>query len=145
MACLKNSHYKSAVQLNNQTAQALTATPTALALGAILTDTGVSLTPNSSGVTVNKSGLYRISADITITSTATGIVNLQAFINGVARPETLRAVTVPAAGNSVVHLETVAYISACCAMNPIITIVGSTSGAAAGSVTLISTNVVKLA
>lgn len=143
MTCLKNSHYKSSVQTYNAVAQALTATPTALNIGAAITDTGISLTPSISGVTVKKSGLYRISADITITSTAAGIVNLQTFINGVARPETLRAVTVPAAGNSVIHLETVAYISACCAQSPIITIVGNTVGAAAGSVALIAVNVIK--
>lgn len=143
MTCLKNAHYKSSAQTYNGTAQALTAVASPLILGAVITDTGISLTPNAAGITVNKSGLYRISADVTITSTAAGIVNLQAYINGVARPETLRAVTVPAAGNTVVHLETVAYISACCAMNPIITIVGNAEGAAAGSVSLIAVNVIK--
>lgn len=143
MTCLKNAHYKSSAQTYNATIQALTAVATPLSLGSVITDTGISLTPSSAGITVNKSGLYRISADITITSTAAGIIDLQAYINGTARPETLREVTVPAAGNTVIHLETVAYISACCAMTPVITIVGNTTGAAAGSVTLLAVNVIK--
>ena len=76
MTCLKNAHYKSSAQTYNATIQALTAVATPLSLGPVITDTGISLTPSSAGITVNKSGLYRISADITITSTAAGIIDL---------------------------------------------------------------------
>lgn len=105
VSCMKNPHYKSAVETYNTATQALTTTPAPLGLtGTVLTNTGVSLDPEQAAVKINNAGLYRASANVQATATAAGIVAMALYLDGVMLPETLRTVT--AAENATVSITT---------------------------------------
>lgn len=82
MAC--NCNKKSAAQKYNMAAQALTATPAALNMGASAgLPSGPSILDRGNNVGVNRTGLYRITAQAILAVTTAGTVNLQAYYDGV--------------------------------------------------------------
>lgn len=96
-SCMKNPHYKSAVETYNTATQTLSTTPTPLGLtGTVLTNTGISLDPEQAAVKINNSGLYRASANAQALATAAGDVVVALYLDGVLLPETQRTVTAAA-------------------------------------------------
>ena len=146
MACnqrLKNPHYKSAQNAYNNTTQTMPATATPInVLGVLTTDTGCGIDTNTGGFTVNCSGLYRISYDVTFTATTAGTETLQGLKDTVALPCMTAQATAAANGTVTLHAETTLYIAACCGAAPNISAVLS---GVAGTVTHVCASVVKLA
>lgn len=145
MSCCNKSPYaKSCVRVRNSSSQTLSATtPTTLILqGTTVTDSGCSLTINGSGIRVNKSGLYHFSADVTVNPTAAGTAVIQLYKDGIALPCAVSAVTAATDTIFTTHVETDLCLNACCASNPVITLVVS---GVAGTVTNLCVGGLKLA
>lgn len=142
MSC-NNTYAKSCVRVYNNTAQAFTASPTVLNLeGVAVVDSGCSLTLNTANITVNKSGLYHFSADVTYTPTAAGVAIIQLYKDGVALPCAIAQQTIAAGDVYTSHIETDLCINTCCITHPSITV--DISGVA-GTVNHICAGAVKLA
>ena len=146
MACnqkLKNTHYKSAQNAYNNTTQTFVAAGTPISvLGILNTDTGCSVDTISGGFTVECSGLYRISYDVTFTPTAAGTVALQGYKDTTVLPCMNVQSTVAAGSTYSLHAETTIYIPVCCSGAPIIS--AQISGVT-GSISHVCASVVKLA
>lgn len=143
MSCNTRSPYaKSCIRVYNDTPQVVTADATPLILEGIpVVYSGCSLTLNTGSVTVEKSGLYHLSADVTITPSAAGTLIVQLNKDGVALP---CAVTRGAVSTNpiTVHVETDLIINTCCINQPVITVV--TRGVA-GTVNHVCAGALKLA
>lgn len=110
----KNVYRKSAARIVGSTPQTISATPSALAGGIALVDTGCSMEPMASGVRIANGGLYSVSASVQATATAAGTISAQLYLDGVPLPDTLRTVTA-AVGQTVIPLETLLCLqSNCC-------------------------------
>lgn len=146
MACnqrLKNSHYKSAQNAYNNTAQTMAATATPVnVLGVLNTDTGCAIDTNAGGFLIQCSGLYRISYDVTFTAGAAGTEVLQGLKDSAPLPCMSAQVTTAADSIYTLHAETTVYIPVCCGNTPTISAVMS---GVAGTVTHVCASVVKLA
>lgn len=145
MACnnLKGAHCKSAQETYNNAAQTIAATPTILnILGVLTTDTGCSIDTNPGNFAISGSGLYRISADVTITPTAAGVAIVQLGQDNDVLREAVTQQTVAAGSVYTMHAETVRFIPVCCSGRPIITV---QAGGVAGTVSHVAANAVKLA
>ena len=143
VSCMKNPHYKSAVETYNTATQALTITPAPLGLtGTVLTNTGVSLDPEQAAVRINNAGLYRASANIQALATAAGDIVIGLYLDGVLLPETRRTVT--AAADAAVSITTDMLRSIPCDCNShTLQLYGWVVGAAAANVTFAQLAVVK--
>lgn len=143
MSCNTRSPYaKSCIRVYNDTPQVVTADATPLILeGVPVVYSGCSLTLNTGSVTVEKSGLYHLSADVTITPSAAGTLIVQLNKDGVVLP---CAVTrdIVSTNPITVHVETDLIINTCCINQPVITVV--TRGVA-GTVNHVCAGVLKLA
>lgn len=141
--CMKNPHYKSAVETYNTATQALTTTPAPLGLtGTVLTNTGVSLDPEQAAVKINNAGLYRASANIQATATAAGDIVIGLYLDGVLLPETLRTVT--AAADASVSITTDMLRSIPCDCNAhTLQLYGWVVGSAAANATFAQVAIVK--
>lgn len=93
-------------------------------------------------IRVNKSGLYHLSADVTYTPTAAGVVILQLYKDGVALPCAIAQQTVAAGDVYTSHIETDLCLTTCCVNHPLITL--DISGVA-GTVNHTCVGMVKLA
>lgn len=146
MSC--NCNKKSAIQKYNFAAQALTATPAPLNLGASAgLPTGPAIVDRGNNIGVAKTGLYRITAQAIAAVTTAGTINLQAYYNGV--PITAALKSLPAAVGSVeISLDHLLYLvvpTGCCCDNvtlPIDVYAWTTDGGAA-SVEFITANLLK--
>ncbi len=143
MNCMKNPHYKSAVESYNTATQALTTTPAPLGLtGTVLTNTGVSLDPEQAAVKINNSGLYKADANIQALASAAGDIVIALYLDGVLLPETQRTVT--AAASATVSLTTDMLRSVPCNCNThTLQLYGWVIGIAAANVTFAQLAVVK--
>lgn len=143
MNCMKNPHYKSAVETYNTATQTLTTTPAPLGLtGTVLTNTGVSLSPEQATIKINNSGLYQASANIQALASAAGNIAIALYLDGVLLPETQRTVT--AAANDTVSVTTNMLRSVPCSCNThTLQLYGWVVGAAAAEVTFAQLAVVK--
>lgn len=146
MACtskLKNSHYKSAQNAYNNTAQAFVAAGTPVnVLGILNTDTGCSLDAVTGGFVVSSGGLYRISYDVVFTAGEAGTAELKLLKDTVSLPCADAFVTTVANSIYSLHVETTVYIPVCCNGTPTIS---AAIGGVAGTVTHVCASVVKLA
>lgn len=143
MSCNNNRYAKSCIRVYNIVPQTVTATAQTLNLeGTAVVNSGCSLTLNTAGITVNKSGLYRMSADVTFTPTDAGTSVIQLYKDGVALPCAIAQDTAEAANTFTTHVETDLCINACCVNNPVITLVAS---GVAGTVNRLCVGMVKLA
>lgn len=143
VSCMKNPHYKSAVETYNTATQALTITPAPLGLtGTVLTNTGVSLDPEQAAVKINNAGLYQARANVQALATAAGDIVIGLYLDGVLLPETLRTVT--AAADSAVSITTDMLRSIPCDCNShTLQLYGWVVDAAAANVTFAQLAVVK--
>lgn len=142
MAC-KNRYAKSCVRGYNNNPQVVTAALTTLnILGTPVVDNGCSLDLNTSGITVDNSGLYHFSADVIFTPTGAETLTVQLYKDGVALPCAIAQVTTVADTITTLHVETDLCLGVCCANKPVITV--TTSGVA-GTVNSVCMGGLKLA
>lgn len=143
MACSNNRYRKSSAIAINSAAQAFTAAGTTIQPGSAVSVTGCSLSVASSGIQVNSDGLYQISAAVTFTPSAAGVVLVQIYKDGVLLPCTLRQMTVAASTVYTINTSAPAITANSCAMvRPVFTV--QISGVA-GTVNYICLSGVKLA
>lgn len=139
----KSPYAKSCVRAYNATPQTVTATATPLVIqGTTVVDSGCSLTLNPSSITINKSGLYHLAADISFTPTAAGTFVVQLYKDGVALPCAIVQDTAETGNVFAAHVETDICVNACCVSNHEITLVVS---GVAGTVTRTCVGALKLA
>ena len=115
MSC--NCNKKSAIQKYNFTAQALTATPAPMNLGSSAgLPTGSAIVDRGNNIGVDKTGLYRLTAQVIAAVTTAGTANVQAYYNGVPIAAALKSI--PAAVGSVeISLDNLLYLvvpTGCC-------------------------------
>ena len=147
----KCKNYKSAIQFNNTTPQAVAATdiatsPVILNLGSRITDTGMALDFGSQDIQVEASGLYRISANLDILGVTAGDITYAIAVNGNILPETVRTITAVAGISEIIPTETIREFDTCCVIGDYdITVVAFSDGTGAATVERVSGNVLKLA
>ena len=140
---MKNQYAKSCIRVYNANPQTVTAAAQTLNIeGTPVVDSGCSLTLNTAGITVNKSGLYHFSADVTLTPAAAGTSVIQLYKDNVALPCAI-AQDVSEVGNTfTTHIETDLCLNTCCVNRPVISLVVS---GVAGTVNRTCVGAVKLA
>lgn len=111
-------------------------------LGAKVTDTGCAIDANTGGYTVQASGVYRFSFDVTSTPSTAGDQILQLYKDGVALPAAIVTDETVADGVLTQHVESVMVIRTCAAVTP--TITARISGVA-GTINHTRASAVKLA
>lgn len=147
----KTKCYKSAVQFYNSTPQELTATdtitsPVILALGSQVTDTGVAIDPKAFDISIDASGLYRVSATIDVLGVTPGDISFAIALNGQILPETLNTITAVAGISELLAFETIRAIHTCCGNTDFnFSIVAFSDGTGVATVERLSGNAVKLA
>lgn len=143
MSCSNKNYQKSAQMAFNNVSQPVVTEGTVLnILGTRATDTGCSVSTVTNGFQVCNSGLYRISADVTLNQTAAGTSTVQILKDGVALPCCASIDTYETANIATQHIETVICVSTCCNIKPIFSV--RISGIS-GNVTFINANMIKLA
>lgn len=110
MSCKCNSKCgKAVIQKYNFATQALTTTPTPLNMGATVTSpSGCAIVDAGNDFSINKSGIYRITAQVTAASTAAGTLNVQLYYNGTPLAETLKTIPVEI-GSIQLDIDTIRY------------------------------------
>ena len=142
MACENKCWQKSAQAAYNETAQAYTADGTTLAiLGALATDRGESVKTQTGGFQIRYGGLFRVSADVTSTPGAAGVQTVRLMLENAVMPGAVVQDTTVAGAVMTQHVETVAVIPTCCAIQPVVTV---WIGGVAGTVNRVNANIVKL-
>lgn len=122
--CNNNPYAKSCVRSFTNLPQPVTATPTTITIeGTPVVESGVSLDLNPNSITVNTSGLYHFSADVTFNPTAAGTLVVQLYKDGVALPCAVSQTTTTAGSIITTHIETDLVLATCCAVQPVITLV----------------------
>lgn len=143
MPCNNTPYAKSCIRVYNNAPQTVTDAAQVLNLeGTPVVDSGCSLTLNTAGITVNKSGLYHFSADVTMAPTAAGTSTIQLYKDGVALPCAIAQDTAETGNTFTTHVETDLCINTCCVNHPVITLVAS---GVAGTITHTCVGAVKLA
>lgn len=143
MGCNKNRYQKSVARTYNNASQEITATPSALTLvGNVSVNTGCSIEIGTGSYRLNYSGLYHISADVTLTATAAGTALVQLAVNGTVLPCAVSSATMAAAGVYTLHVETDICAGVCAVNKPVITVL---AGGVAGTVTHVCAGVTKIA
>lgn len=143
MNCNKNPYAKSCIRVYNSVPQTVTDAAQTLVLeGTPVVDTGCSLTLNTSGITINKSGLYHLSADVVFTPTAAGTSTIQLYKDGVALPCAIAQDTAEASNTFTAHVETDICVNTCCVNQPVISLVAT---GVAGTVNSLCVGALKLA
>ena len=146
MAC--NCGKKSCAQKYNFAAQALTTTPAPLNMGATAgLPTGPAIVDRSNNIGIARTGLYRLTAQLTAAVTTAGTLNVQAYYNGVALASTLKTIPV-AVGSTQVSLDSLLYlvVPADCGCADVvypIDVYAWVSDSAAASVTALTVNALK--
>lgn len=124
--CNQSPYAKSCVRSYTDAPQTITASPTTITIeGTPVVQSGVSLSLNPNSITVNTSGLYHFSSDITFSPTADGTFVVGLYKDGVALPCAVSQETVTTDSIITTHIETDLVLSSCCAVQPSITVVAS--------------------
>lgn len=127
--CSRNPYAKSCVRTYTNIPQTVTDALTTITIeGTPVVESGTSLNLNPSSISVNTSGLYHFSVDVTFTPSAGGDFVVQLYKDGIALPCAISTETVTADTTVTTHVETDLVLSSCCAVQPSITLV--TSGVA---------------
>ena len=148
MACkrYKNAAIRSVQTVYNNAVQAVTATePTQMVvLGSQVCDTGCSIETTAAGFHILSNGIYRLSFDVTVNSTAAGInlATVQMMMDGDPLPCAVSTEGIAQNAPTTLHAETILPISVCRIFDPTITI--EVSGVD-GSVNHICATAVKIA
>lgn len=144
MGCSCNKFAKTCKRFYNNTSQPFAITNTTLVLlGEKTVNSGVSASVENTSIRIIHSGLFHVSFDIALdtTATAAGTVTLQLYNNGIAMPETLTQRTLTPNAIVTAHIETDIEANICCCnTKPVITLVAS---GIAGNVLHISGTIIK--
>lgn len=81
--------------------------------GSKVVDSGIAIDTDPMNYTILKTGLYNISADVSVATTAVGIATLTAYLDGVPLPCTRRNITL-VNGTTEIHTETDLEFKHCC-------------------------------
>lgn len=81
--------------------------------GAKVVDSGIAIETDPMNYTILKTGLYNISADVTVMAATAGSATLTAYLDGVPLPCTRRTVTL-VSGVTEIHTETDLDFKHCC-------------------------------
>ena len=107
---------------------------------------GTAIVPSLNGYRIDKTGLYGLTADVVLLGATAGNVLVQAYLDGVAMPCTVRNATLVADGYVSVHMDTdVLFEQVCMCQNNTshqITF-GIVSTGGAGSVVNVCTGIIK--
>lgn len=109
------------------------------------TDTGCSINGQNGGAQIRNGGLYEISFDTFVTSAAAGTVRVQLFRDGVALPCAIDSVTLAAGATGNMHFSTRLEVACCCAVNPVFSVLFTSTDITALTVNHTALGVVKLA
>lgn len=99
---------KSTARFYNQTVQTFAAnatTPIAINANQVVLD-GDAIVPSLNSYRIDKTGLYRVSLDLTLLGTTAGNVTIEMLLDGVALPCATKLVTLVADAYVPVHIET---------------------------------------
>ena len=151
MSCNSNGNcnrHKSFVRYYNQTAQAFAANathPIVVNANQVVSQ-GKAIVSTPNGYRIERTGLYGISADVVILGTTAGNVTVQANLDDVALPCTIRYATLVVDGYVSLHLETdILFEQVCKCQNntshQITFSIVSTGGA--GSIVEVCTGIIK--
>lgn len=120
--CTNRLYQKSVQESYSDSEQAYVAAGSQInILGTKATDTGCSISANTGGYTIESSGIYRISYDVTSTPSAAGDQILQLYKDGVALPSAISTSATTEGGVLTQHVEAVLAIRTCSAVTPSIT------------------------
>ena len=109
------------------------------------TDTGCSIDGQTGGARIRNGGLFEISFDTFVTSATAGTVKVQLYKDGVPMPCAQDSVTLAAAATGNMHFSTRLEVACCCAVNPVFTVVFTSTDITALVVNHTALGVVKLA
>lgn len=114
--------------------------------GTETTSTGCSINGTTSGATIEKSGLYLISFDANVTTTAgPGLLNAQLYLAGVPVPAAIASETTLVGDTDNISFTIVLYIPVCCMSNQTLSVVYSSTAITGLTVNHNTLTVVKLA
>lgn len=133
--------YNAKTVYNNETQTVTTAGTNLEILGDIVTSVGTGIRTYNYGFGILRSGLYRISFDITFTPTGAGTEVLSIVKDGTTLPCAVAQFTAVDATTTTQHIETVIYVPTCVMIKPLI---GVNISGVAGAVTHICASVVAL-
>lgn len=111
MGCNSNGgcgNQKSIARFYNQTVQAFAAnatTPIAINANQVILD-GNAIVPSLNSYRIDKTGMYRVSLDLTLLGVTAGNITIEMLLDGVARPCATKLVTLVADAYIPVHIET---------------------------------------
>lgn len=145
MACGSSSYTgRSVVRYYNNASQALTAgAATTLTLaGSKVVNSGAAISVQPGSYEILRTGIYHVSADVTVTGAAAGEFDLQWYMDGVPLPCTLTKATLANAYTNQLHTETDLSFKSCCGcVDHTLTLVATPEAAA--TVTHICTGIIK--
>ena len=105
----------------NNASVAVTAAATPITiLGTHSLSEGCAITTEQTGFRINRSGVYRISYDVTFTPSADGTETLQIYNDTTALPCSVTNATGFTGKIMTIHAESIVCIARCCAIHPII-------------------------
>lgn len=110
-----------------------------------VTDTGCSIGSQPGGAKICNGGLYEISFDTFATATGAGTVKVQLYKDGVAMPCAQDSFTYVAGATAGMHFSTRLEIACCCAVNPVFTVVFTSTDVTELTINHTALGVVKLA
>lgn len=109
------------------------------------TDTGCSIGGQTGGAKICKGGLYEFTFDTFVSSAAAGTVRVQLYKDGVPLPCAQDSVTLAAGATGNMHFSTRLEVACCCAVQPVYTVVFTSTDVTALTVNHTALGVVKLA
>ncbi len=146
--CCNNRYRKSALETCSNTP--VTIDPTVVGgvpatFNTTPTSTGCSISGQPGGAKICNGGLYEFSFDTFVTSAAAGTVKVQLYKDGVAMPCAQDSVTLVAGATENMHFSTRLEVACCCAINPVFSVVFTSTDVTALTVNHTALGVVKLA
>lgn len=162
MSC-NTIYQKSCIRCYDNENQDLNTVATPVSIdGVTVVDSGCSIQLQNQGFQIVKSGLYHISADVTVTAGSTSsasatsssattissasssnLVTVQLYKSNQALPCAIAKATV--SGTDTIHVETDLYLVACCAQQPVITVNVNGATAVTNAITHVCAGCTKLA
>lgn len=149
MSCNCNNRYRKSV-LETCSNTPVTIDPTVVGgvpavFNTTPTDTGCSINGQTGGAQIRNGGLFEFSFDTFVTSAAAGTVRVQLYKDGVPLPCAQDSVTLAAGATGNMHFSTRIEVACCCAVNPVFTVVFTSTDITALVVNHTALGVVKLA
>lgn len=146
--CCNNRYRKSVLEQCNNTPTTINPTTTGgvpATFNVTVTDTGCSIDGQPGGAKICNGGLYEISFDAFASSATVGTVKVQLYKDGVPMPCAQDATSFSAATTRNMHFSTRLEVACCCTVNPVFTVVFTSTDITSLVVNHTALGVVKLA